>query len=156
MSSKTSQSQPDVLQRPLYIFDLPEEILYSLTLKSGPQPAADPTPASTERSTPEIPDSEDKQNLSPAKATSCSLCGLSFNGLQEQRSHVKSDLHKYNLKQKVKGANPVSEADFEKLIGELDESISGSESESDSEEDETDAKDSTLTALLKKQAKITH
>jgi hypothetical protein len=62
------------------------------------------------------------------------------------------------LKQKIKGAKPVGEADFEKLIGDLDESISGSES-SESEEDEEDEdghkpKDSTLSALLRKQAKI--
>ncbi len=48
--------------------------------------------------------------------------------------------------------------EFEKLIGDLDESISGSESETDEEEDDEDAagrpKESTLSALLKKQARI--
>jgi hypothetical protein len=83
---------------------------------------------------------------------------LSFASVAEQRSHIRSDLHGYNLKQKIKGATPVGEADFEKLIGDLDESISGSES-SESDEDEQDEngnkpKDSTLSALLKKQAKI--
>jgi hypothetical protein len=62
------------------------------------------------------------------------------------------------LKQKIKGANPVGEADFEKLIGDLDESISGSESEESDEEDEDEdgnkPKESTLSALLKRQAKI--
>ena len=52
---------------------------------------------------------------------------------------MRSDLHGYNLKQKIKGAKPVGEADFEKLIGDLDESISGSESsESDEEENDED------------------
>jgi len=76
----------------------------------------------------------------------------------EQRNHVRSDLHGYNLKQKIKGQEPVGEVDFEKLIGDLDESISGSESsESDDEdvdEDGNKPKESTLSALLKKQAKI--
>ena len=80
--------------------------------------------------------------------------------MAEQRSHVRSDLHGYNLKQKIKGAKPVGEADFEKLIGDLDESISGSESsESEDEDDEGDGnkpKESTLSALLKKQAKISN
>jgi hypothetical protein len=85
---------------------------------------------------------------------------LSFASVDEQRSHIRSDLHGYNLKQKIKGANPVGEADFEKLIGDLDESISGSESdESDEDDDDEDGnkpKDSTLSALLKKQAKISN
>lgn len=71
----------------------------------------------------------------------------------DQRSHQKSDLHNYNLKQKLRGLKPVSEVDFEKLIGDLDESLSGSDSE-ESDEDEGDKKESTLTALLKKQATL--
>lgn len=47
----------------------------------------------------------------------------------------------------------MSEIEFEKLIGDLDESLSGSDSE-DTEEDEDDRQESTLTALLKRQAKL--
>jgi hypothetical protein len=47
----------------------------------------------------------------------CSLCGVSFHTVEEQRSHTKSDLHGYNLKQKMRGQRAVSEGDFEKLIG---------------------------------------
>ncbi|EKG18330.1 hypothetical protein MPH_04412 [Macrophomina phaseolina MS6] len=56
----------------------------------------------------------------------------------------------------MRGAKPVSEAEFEKLVGELDESISGSDEEESSEEEggEGEGKDSTLSALLKRQAKI--
>lgn len=50
-------------------------------------------------------------------ATSCSLCGLTFSSLQEQRNHVRSDLHGYNLKQRLKGLSPVGEADFARLVG---------------------------------------
>jgi hypothetical protein len=104
---------------------------------------------------------------------------LSFPTLDDQRNHVRSDLHNYNLKQKIRGKPVVGEADFEKLIGgmdgikvrpgwhadkilELGESISGSESsEPESEDDAAEGKggsgkDSTLTALLKRQAKISH
>jgi hypothetical protein len=84
--------------------------------------------------------------------------------LEEQRNHVRSDLHNYNLKQKMRGLPSVGEAEFERLIGGLAdmESISGSESsESESEDDASkveggNSKDTTLTALLKKQAKISH
>lgn len=88
-----------------------------------------------------------------AGSQACSLCGLTFATVLDQRSHQKSDLHHYNLKQKVRGQKPVSEADFDKLIGDLDESLSGSDSE-ESEDDEGDKKESTLTALLKKQATL--
>lgn len=71
----------------------------------------------------------------------------------DQRGHQKSDLHHYNLKQKLRGQKPVSEVEFEKLIGDLDESLSGSDSE-DPEDDEGDKQESTLTALLKKQATL--
>jgi hypothetical protein len=47
----------------------------------------------------------------------CSLCGVTFNTVEDQRSHIRSDLHGYNLKQRIRGAKPVSEADFEKLVG---------------------------------------
>lgn len=66
---------------------------------------------------------------------------------------MKSDWHGYNLKQKLRGLTPVTEIEFENLVGELDESISGSESSTESDI-ENDTKDSTLTALLKRQAKI--
>jgi hypothetical protein len=99
------------------------------------------------------------------------MCGVAFHTVEDQRSHIRSDLHGYNLKQRLRGAIPVSEGDFEKLVGgtislpfnwealltllDLDESLSGSDS-SDSEDDENgDAKkETTLSALLKKQAAI--
>ena len=77
--------------------------------------------------------------------------------MQEQRGHVKSDWHSYNLKQRIRGGHAVTENDFEKLVDELDESISGSGSESsESELVGEGAKESTLNALLKKQARLGH
>jgi hypothetical protein len=142
------------------VFDLPEELLATLTLKSQTDRPLPQSPPRTHVQKKSSPDDADAENSSPVKATSCNLCGLSFASLDEQRSHVRSDLHGYNLKQRIKGASPVGEADFEKLIGDLDESLSGSES-SESEEDDDDEdgnkpKDSTLSALLKKQAKISN
>lgn len=73
----------------------------------------------------------------------------------DQRGHLKSDLHNYNLKQKLRGKKPVSETEFEKLIGDLDESLSGSDDDDeDDEEEDGGSNDTTLTALLKRQAKI--
>lgn len=138
------------------MFDLPEEILSSLTLKQSPQVPIQGTQVEINRPKGDIT-LESREEGGPAKATSCNLCGLSFATVQEQRDHIRSDLHSYNIKQKLKGLKPVSEAEFERLIDELDESISGSES-SDSESDEEDGRNppgkSNLSALLGKQARL--
>ncbi|KAK5137842.1 hypothetical protein LTR08_006610 [Meristemomyces frigidus] len=148
-----------LLQRPLYIFALPEELLASLQLQTPPDAAPEtletppPTPAS-----PSLNGAEGQEQGHKA-ATSCTLCGLAFADLQEQRSHARSDQHGYNIKQKLRGRPPVGEADFERLLGQLDESLSGSDS-SESESGDEDgqegvkAKDTTLSALLKRQAKV--
>lgn len=56
-------------------------------------------------------------NDSLVGSQACSLCAQSFASVQDQRSHLKSDWHHYNLKQKLRGSKPVSEIEFEKLIG---------------------------------------
>lgn len=126
--------------------------MYSLTLKlervHTPQEILPRKDTTSERRSSPAP-----EDGSPSKATSCNLCRLGFSTLQEQRQHVKSDLHNYNLKQKMRGAKPVTEADFERQIGELNESISGSDT-SDSESEEDNEREGTLTTLLKKQARI--
>ncbi|KAK4546510.1 hypothetical protein LTR36_001727 [Oleoguttula mirabilis] len=152
-----------LLQRPLYIFDLPEELLYTLHLKTQTlsshavtQPSHQQTPVSGSPSL----NRSDGNDEGHKAATSCTLCGLAFADLQEQRSHIRSDLHGYNIKQKLRGKTPVGEAEFEQLVGQLDESLSGSDS-SDSDSDDGDeaggpkTKDTTLSALLKRQAKVT-
>ncbi|KAK5128051.1 hypothetical protein LTR85_005168 [Meristemomyces frigidus] len=152
-----------LLQRPLYIFDLPEELLYTLQLKTQTLSAREaPEKSSARTSTPgsPSPNGSDGAGEGHKAATSCTLCGLNFTDLQEQRSHVRSDLHGYNLKQKLRGKQTVGETEFERLVGDLDESLSGSDS-SDSDDDDGDQldgskmKDTTLSALLRRQAKVT-
>ena len=58
-----------------------------------------------------------RTELSVGGSTACSLCSLTFSSVEEQRSHTRSDLHGYNLKQKLKGLPSVSENEFERLIG---------------------------------------
>jgi hypothetical protein len=81
---------------------------------------------------------------------------VSYNSVQEQRSHVRSDHHRYNIKAQLRGNAPLEEIEFAKAIGELDESISGSESSETEEEDSEGATGTALSALLKKQAKLSH
>lgn len=138
------------------VYDLPSEVLDTLTFKTDaeaqePQDleaAPPPTTPSDRSPTPAF------EGPAAAGSQACSLCGLTFSTVLDQRSHQKSDLHHYNLKQKLRGQKPVSEADFEKLIGDLDESLSGSDSEDSEDDDGGDRKESTLTALLKKQATL--
>lgn len=94
-----------------------------------------------------------EQEHAIATASSCALCKVTFSNVEEQRVHVRSDHHRYNLKAQLRGNPTFDEIQFTKAVGELDESISGSES-SEEDEDEGDASQPTLTALLKKQAKI--
>ncbi|KAJ4246127.1 hypothetical protein NW757_009582 [Fusarium falciforme] len=143
-----AKANEDILRRPLYLYDLPPEVLDTLTLKSD---ADTESIVESSISSPSKNPSASDSNLVGSQA--CSLCGLTFTTVIDQRGHLKSDLHHYNLKQKLRGQKPVSEVEFEKLIGDLDESLSGSDSD-ESDEEEEDKQESTLTTLLKKQARL--
>ena len=146
-----SETNP-LLRRPLYLYDLPPELLFSLTIVGKEHSQREvPTPP---ESTPIPPISRNDEGASTS--TSCALCRVFYDNVQDQRSHVKSDFHRYNLKLRIKQQPAIDEATFIRLIGDLDESLSGSDSEdSENEEDEEARKgDTTWTALLKKQAKI--
>ena len=145
MADKVQAETNPFLRRPLYLYDLPPELLYTLTLAGGAQSQPDSSP-------PEVLEER------ASSSTACALCKVTFTNVQDQRNHVKSDFHRYNLKLSVKQQPPIDEATFVRLIGDLDESLSGSESDSSEDDEEDGAKegDSTLTALLRRQAKISH
>ncbi|KAF5724134.1 Found in mitochondrial proteome [Fusarium mundagurra] len=146
-----AKTNEDLLRRPLYLYDLPAEVLDTLVLKSDTDAEAEAIAAAESTKTSSESASSDP-NLVGTQA--CSLCGLTFTTVIDQRGHLKSDFHHYNLKQKLRGQKPVSETEFEKLVGNLDESLSGSDSDESEEEEEDGRQDSTLTALLKKQARL--
>ena len=143
-----------LLRRPLYIFDLPPELLLSLFPCASTQQLQ---PSIHEQSAEEIKDLREstatpEEGVAPP--TACNLCRVTYGNVQDQRQHVRSDLHRYNLKLAVKQQPAVDEQTFARLIGDLDESISGS-SDSESEADEEkNGRDTTLSALLKRQAKL--
>ncbi|KAI1101512.1 hypothetical protein F4804DRAFT_315753 [Jackrogersella minutella] len=147
------QKADDLLRRPLYVYDLPDQVLSSLSLKQGVTDEAQDAGKEITKPVPQTQDTPDGSS-SIVGSQSCSLCALSFATVQDQRSHLKSDLHHYNLKQKLRGRSTVSEVEFEKLIADLDESLSGSDSTGSDEEDEEDKESNLLTTLLKKQATI--
>ncbi|OQO13658.1 hypothetical protein B0A48_01887 [Cryoendolithus antarcticus] len=131
-----------LLQRPLYGNAAP--------LGDGPHTSRPTTPLESSETT----------NGSSTSATACTLCGQSFPTVLDQRSHVRSDLHAYNLKLKLRGREAVTESEFERLVEKLDESLSGSDTDESDDSDEGEeggkTKDSTLSALLRRQAKVTN
>ncbi|KAL1967677.1 hypothetical protein VTN77DRAFT_2934 [Rasamsonia byssochlamydoides] len=151
MSNDASEVD-DLLKKPLYVYDLPPDLLSTLTVRTNELPTPAPT---TETTTPDAVESTEKENVIPT-SNSCALCQVSFQNVQEHRDHARSDHHRYNVKAQLRGNRPLTEAEFTKAIGEIDESISGSEtSESDEEDDEgLRSSETTLVALLRKQAKI--
>lgn len=137
------------------VYDLPPLVLDSLSLKSDIDvPSAVEEPQDSPPKSADDASSPDASSEALVGSQSCSLCSLRFADLQEQRSHLKSDLHNYNLKQKLRKQPAVTENEFEKLVGDLDESLSGSDL-SESDDDQEDGKvEPTLTALLRRQAKL--
>ncbi|KAK7204067.1 hypothetical protein BZA70DRAFT_268480 [Myxozyma melibiosi] len=120
MSSKPS---------PFYVYSLPATLLASLTPTSfstsyNPEPAEE-TISLTPASDP-VP-----QSFNTPTSGRCNTCDLDTESLEDQRAHFKSDLHRFNVKRKIAGQDAVGQAEFEKLLDELEESISGSDSDSD-------------------------
>ncbi|KAL8998530.1 MAG: hypothetical protein Q9188_006085 [Gyalolechia gomerana] len=146
------QGQGDLVFRE--VFDLPQELLNTLHAKEfSLQPEHADAPFGSQEDVLTAQDGDSKE--SKMASTSCVLCGAKYTSVQEQRQHVKSDWHGYNLKQKLQGNKLVTDVEFDKLVDDLDESLSGSDT-STSEDDGDDQKQSTLVALLKKQARIGH
>ncbi|TGO48788.1 hypothetical protein BOTNAR_0459g00090 [Botryotinia narcissicola] len=137
------------------LYDLPQDILSTLARKDDSNDSSDDTYQADTDSPTDTTERSIQTKPGDVGSKSCSLCGVTFHTVEDQKSHVRSDFHNYNLKQKIRGAKAVTEIEFEKLVGDLDESLSGSDS-SDTEEDEEDGgrKETTLSSLLKKQAVI--
>ncbi|XP_078573283.1 tRNA endonuclease ANKZF1-like isoform X1 [Branchiostoma floridae x Branchiostoma japonicum] len=63
----------------------------------------------------------------------CSSCNIVFSSREEQVLHYKLDWHRFNLKQRIMGTEPVSEEKFETISGDVS-SISGSDTEDEESE----------------------
>lgn len=73
--------------------------------------------------------------LPVAESPGCAVCGIECTSLEAQRSHFRSDWHKYNVQRRARGSSVVSEDAFDALsdLG-SHSSLSGSDSD-DSEHD---------------------
>ncbi|KAM6600958.1 hypothetical protein CsatA_020567 [Cannabis sativa] len=76
------------------------------------------------------------QNTIISTRWTCNTCKTEFESLKDQRSHFKSDIHRFNVKLSLAGKNTVKEDDFEELTPDSFKdydisSISGSEDETE-------------------------
>lgn len=110
-SMKLSSTVPNCFANCRPVYDLPADILSTLARKEGDGPEGAGATDTTGETRPE------SRTESSDGSKTCSLCGVTYHTVEDQRSHVRSDLHGYNLKQKIRGAKPVSEVEFEKLVG---------------------------------------
>ena len=148
-----SQQSKQAAHRISTVYDLPLELLVSLVDKNtGPQVLPEDAVEA------EVPrESREAETVAKSQQQkACGQCDVIFSNFQEQRDHVRSDWHRYNLKRRLTGSKTVTQDEFEKLIEDLDESISGdSSSDSSGSEDEIhDTKGDHLSQLLRKQAAI--
>ncbi|KAK9320576.1 hypothetical protein V1517DRAFT_340611 [Lipomyces orientalis] len=125
---------------PFYVYSLPESLLSSLVpisfepTSSAPvtsEQQALPIQSSLTQSSDPLPQS------SESTSKQCNTCNYSATSTEEQRDHYKSDYHKFNVKRKVLGLPAVGGPEFETMLDELEESISGSGS--DSSDSDTDS-----------------
>ncbi|KAJ7636063.1 hypothetical protein DFH06DRAFT_1002917 [Mycena polygramma] len=124
-----------------HVYSLPVELLDTLTprnLVSEPRPRSpSPTPLAS---------------TSTTGSRACNICnGATFQDVEEQRTHFRSDWHRYNVKTRLNGGHPVSELEFSKLVDGLEDSISGSASE----DSDSDYSDDAVDALVSKAARKT-
>ncbi len=93
-----------------HLCSLPRDILDTLlprnVLNQVPDPASNPPP---DPPTPVV------QPVLGSRA--CNIClAVSFADVEDQRAHFRSDWHRYNVKVRLNGREPVTEAQFAQLV----------------------------------------
>ncbi|GAB4844388.1 hypothetical protein Ancab_037752 [Ancistrocladus abbreviatus] len=153
----STNSQQTTEKRHRSIFDLPVDYFDSCCLIPHRAKYHPPDASSISTTTTAAPESlpasssknaEETLNINPKihpnssnalPRWSCNTCKSEFESLQDQRSHFKSDIHRFNVKLSLAGKAIVKEEDwddltFESLHQDFDvSSISGSEDEDDKE-----------------------
>jgi hypothetical protein len=106
--SETNKPHP-LLQKPLFIYSLPPELLNTLTLKGDAHPLEEDAPTTANGS--------ELETAAAAGSAGCTTCNITvFTDVVQQREHVRSDLHKFNLKRKLTGQKVVNADEFDKML----------------------------------------
>ncbi|ORY22499.1 hypothetical protein BCR39DRAFT_595761 [Naematelia encephala] len=149
-----------ILSRPLNIYSLPQELLSNLAVRSiqatttttdpEQQPvAASSTSAATQTNHAVVSSSTTNGTGGGGGGLSCQTCpGASFDTIEEQREHFKSDWHRYNAKARLSAKGSVGLEAWEGMVEGIS-SLSGSASSSSS--DDSSASNSKVTRLLARQ-----
>lgn len=96
-------------QSQYHLFSLPQEILDTLVPRNIANQTTAPPPPRVDSATP-VPQPT-------AGSRACNIClGASFVDVDDQRAHFRSDWHRYNVKIRLGGGEPVSEARFAQLV----------------------------------------
>ncbi|KAJ8489201.1 hypothetical protein ONZ51_g3086 [Trametes cubensis] len=129
-----------------HVFSLPKGLLDTLVPRNVLNQTAAPETIPPPRSESPPPTAQ------PAVGSrACNIClGATFVDVEDQRAHFRSDWHRYNVKVRLNGGEPVSEARFSQLVDGLEDSISGSASSSEEDSGESDA----VSALVSKTRKL--
>ncbi|XP_022851681.1 ankyrin repeat and zinc finger domain-containing protein 1 isoform X1 [Olea europaea var. sylvestris] len=158
--NQPTKEKPDEPQRRRSIFELPQDFFDSCHLLRSPSASiSDYTSKlsiqnfddAVEESKPDeeiISNNNDvdvnnsssykNNNVNVTQRWSCNTCKVEFESLQDQRSHFKSDIHRFNIKLSIAGKEIIKEEDFDETSGSLNKdydisSISGSEDEDERE-----------------------
>lgn len=124
-TKNTEETRGMQAQTAYHIYNLPRELLDTLTLRTL---LSEPPPPQNTKSTP-IPNvvgdgkqAQDGTDGAPASgantgARACNIClGVTFLDVDEQRTHFRSDWHRYNVKTRLSGGQAVSEEKFAQLV----------------------------------------
>lgn len=89
------------------VFSLPSQLVDTLTPRTliGQAQPREPSPP--------------PPKVAPiSNAKGCNIClGVAFADVDEQRAHFRTDWHRYNVKIRLSGGNPVTESAFAQLVG---------------------------------------
>lgn len=145
-------SSKTIKKNDLYAFELPKEILASLELMVFDASVVEvQVETKTHRAEPEA---KKPVEADSSYTRACRTCGEEFSSEILQKSHYKTDYHRFNIKRKLNDMPALSLDEFEVMTENNDvESISGSDTESESEKDEDIYKEDKdkLSAILENQ-----
>ncbi|EJD07510.1 uncharacterized protein FOMMEDRAFT_100792 [Fomitiporia mediterranea MF3/22] len=126
-----------------HLFSLPQELLETLTPRNLLSNDKAPSPEPVEE-----PVESTQTGLG---SRTCNICqGAVFANVDDQRSHFRSDWHRYNVKVKLANGKAVSETEFAALLDSLEDSLSGSESSEDNPDEENESDSDAIQTLLSK------
>ncbi|WRT65711.1 uncharacterized protein IL334_002658 [Kwoniella shivajii] len=144
MSSSTPVS---ILSRGISVYSIPPELLSNLTVRSiQAQQSNEPSDETAEKAVVQTV----QATLPSGAGLSCQTCpNTNFDTVEEQRTHFKSDWHRYNAKAKLTGRT-VSAEEWDGMVEGIS-SISGSGSESSGSSSSGSSSQSKVARLLKRQ-----